>query len=558
VPRVTDSLFSPNYDFPVSTAPKPAINPYIIAISVMLATFMEILDTTIVNVAIPHISGNLSATYEEGTWVVTSYLVANAIILPMSGWLASRFGRRRLLLACVAGFSITSVLCGMSTSLSQLIFFRVLQGVTGGGLQPFAQAVLLESFPPQKHGQAMAVFGFGVVIAPILGPTLGGWITDTYSWRWIFYINVPIGLISLVMMSRFVHDPEYLRHTVKKRVDLWGIGFLALGLGALQVILDTGQRKDWFGNTDIRLLTFCCVAGLLAFIVREFMVQDPIVDLRALGDRSFAIGTGLIAMVGFTLYGSLVILPMYLENLLGYSALDAGLALSPRGIGSLLAMPIVGVLTSKYDPRKLLAFGFGLGALTMYQLSALNLNAGYWDIFWPQVWQGVAMGFMFIPLSATAVSHIAKPKMGNATSIFNLMRNVGGSTGIAIMTTLLSRRAQFHQNHLVARMTPYDLTAQQMLLQFQRYFISMGSDAVTAAQRAHAALYGMLQRHAAMLAFVEAFWVNAVIFLVMIPFAFLLIRPSHQQARLVPREPTGGQPVEIEPNKQHEEELLPV
>lgn len=508
-----------------------AINPYVIAVSVMLATFMEVLDTTIVNVAIPHVSGSLASTYEEGTWVVTSYLVSNAIILPMSGWLAARFGRRNLLLLCVAGFSITSVLCGAATSLPWLIFFRVMQGVTGGGMQPLAQAVLLESFPPEKHGQAMAVYGLGVVIAPILGPTLGGYITDHYSWRWIFYINVPFGAISLFLMSRFVHDPDYLRHKQEKRVDLWGIGLLAVGLGTLQVILDTGQRKDWLGSRDIQWLTVFCVVGLIAFIIRELIVEHPIVDLRALKDSSFAIGTGLMTFVGFTLYGSLVILPMYLENLMGYPALQAGLALSPRGIGSLIAMPIIGVLTSKYDARKILAFGFALGALTMWQLSGLNLNAGYWDVFWPQVWQGVAMGCMFIPLSAAAVSHIAKQKMGNATSIFNLMRNIGGSAGIALMTTFLARRSQLHHNHLVAKVTPYDMTAQQMFHQFQRYFISIGSDLSTATQRAYAALDGLVQQHAAMIAFVEAFRVNAWIFLAMIPFAALLANPHERRAK---------------------------
>ena len=519
----------------MADAPQRAINPYIIAVSVMLATFMEVLDTTVVNVAIPHVSGNLGATYEEGTWVVTSYLVSNAIILPMSGWLASRFGRRRLLMLCAGGFTLTSVLCGAATSLPWLIFFRVLQGIAGGGLQPLAQAVLLESFPREKHGQAMAVYGFGVVMAPILGPTLGGWITDQYSWRWIFYINVPFGLLSLLLMSRFVHDPDYLRvphvrgaDAGRSRVDLWGIGFLALGLGTLQVILDTGQRKDWFAHHDIRWLTLFCVAGLVAFVIREFVFRDPVVDLRALRDRSFAVGTALMTCVGFTLYGSLVILPMYLENLLGYPALQAGLALSPRGLGSMCAMPVVGVLTSKFDARKLLGFGLGLGCLTMLQLSWLNLNAGYWDVFWPQVLQGVAMGFMFIPLSAAAVSHIAKERMGNATSIFNLMRNIGGSTGIALMTTLLARRAQFHQNQLVARVTPYDASTQRMLHQFQLYFRSMGADAYTAGQRAYAAIYGMIQQQAAMLSFVEAFWINAAIFACMLPLLLLMADPRRR------------------------------
>jgi DHA2 family multidrug resistance protein len=496
----------------------------------MTATFMELLDTTVVNVAIPHISGNLAATVEEGTWVVTSYLVANAIILPMSGWLARYLGRKNLLLMCVSGFTLTSLLCGLATTLPALIFFRVLQGLTGGGLQPLAQAILLETFPREKHGHAMAAFGIGILLAPILGPTLGGWITDSYSWRWIFYLNLPVGVFSVAMIYRFVFDPPYIRRSAN-HVDLWGIGLLAVGLGALQVVLDTGQRKDWFSSDYIRFFATLSVVGLVALVIRELMVKEPIVDLRALANRTFSAGVFLIMQVGFVLYASLVLLPIYLQTLLGYPAYNAGLALSPRGIGSLATMPVTGYLTSKIDPRKIIVVGLILGAITMFQLSHLNLNAGYWDIFWPQVVQGIALAFLFIPLMALSMSGIPKEKMGNATSIFNLMRNIGGSFGIAIMTTFLARRAQFHQSNLVANITPGNLKAQAMLAGMQQWFHIHGIDSVTAHRKALAATYRLVQAHAAMLSFVEAFWLMGIVFLAMLPFLLLLRYSRRRGAR---------------------------
>ena len=506
------------------------VNPWIVTISVMMATFMELLDTTVVNVSIPHISGNLAATVEEGTWVVTSYLVANAIILPMSGWLARYMGRKKLLVLCVTGFTITSLLCGMATTLPSLIFFRVLQGLTGGGLQPLAQAILLETFPQEKHGHAMAAFGVGILLAPILGPTLGGWITDNYSWRWIFYLNLPVGVFSVAMISRFVFDPPYIRRSAG-RVDLWGIGLLALGLGTLQVVLDTGQRKDWFSSDYIRFFAALSVAGLVSLVIREMMAKDPVVDLRALANRTFSAGVFLIALLGFVLYASLVLLPIYLETLLGYPAYNAGLALSPRGIGSLATMPLTGYLTSKIDPRRIVVVGLILGSITMFQLSHLNLNAGYWDIFWPQVLQGVALAFLFVPLMALSMSRVPKEKMGNATSIFNLMRNIGGSFGIAIMTTFLARRSQFHQSRLVANITPGNVKAQAMIAGMQGWFHSQGIDNVSAKRKALAAAYGVVQAHAAMLSFVEAFWVMGIIFLAMLPFLLLLRRPPRASSR---------------------------
>jgi DHA2 family multidrug resistance protein len=487
----------------------------------MLATFMEVLDTTVVNVSIPHIAGNLASSVDEGTWVVTSYLVSNAIILPISGWLANYLGRKKLLLTCVAGFTLTSLFCGMAGSLPWLIFFRVLQGLTGGGLQPLAQAILLETFPKEKHGQAMAAYGLGILFAPILGPTLGGWITDNYTWRWIFYLNLPVGAFSLFMMSRFVFDPPYIKRSTS-RIDAWGIGFLALGIGSLQVLLDKGQRKDWFASNYIRFFAVCCIVGLVALVVRELMTKDPVVDLRALKNRSFSAGVFLIGMLGFVLYASLVLLPIYLQTLLGYSAYKSGLAVSPRGIGALTTTPLAGHLTGKIDPRRLLVFGLVLGSITMFSFSHLNLNAGYWDIFWPQVFQGVALSFLFVPLMTLSMAGIAKEKMGNATSIFNLMRNIGGSFGIAIMTTFLSRRTQLHQSQLIPHVAPANPAAQRMLHLAQSWFQSKGFDHFTARRKALGTLYGMVQAQASMLSFVEAFWIMAVVFLLMLPFLLLL------------------------------------
>jgi MFS transporter, DHA2 family, multidrug resistance protein len=538
----------------VDARPQFAVNPWIVTVSVMLATFMEVLDTTVVNVSIPHIAGNLASTNEEGTWVVTSYLVSNAIVLPISGWLANYLGRKRLLLLCVAGFTVTSLCCGMANSLAQLIIFRVLQGLTGGGLQPLAQAILLETFPKERHGHAMAAFGIGILLAPILGPTLGGWITDNYSWRWIFYLNLPVGILSLFLMNRYIFDPTYV-----KRGDLWGIGFLALGIGSLQVLLDTGQRKDWFSSSYILTFTALCVFGLVALIVRELTTEHPVVDLRVLKNRSFSAGVLLISLLGFVLYASLVLLPLYLQTLMGYPAYNSGLALSPRGIGALLFTPLAGHLTTKIDPRRLLFVGLVLGSITMFDLSGLNLYAGFWDICWAQILQGVALSFLFIPLMALAMARIQPEKMGNATSIFNLMRNIGGSVGIAIMTTFLARRTQIHQNHLVANVTAGNLKTLMMLRGMQANFYAHGADAVTASRKSLAALYGLVQEHASMLAFVEAFWLMGVVFLLMIPFLPLLQYTKRKppqpaqppQSEKLLRRTELPQPAQQQPEEEH-------
>src|SRR5262245_25746009 len=419
----------------------PHVNPWIVAIAVMFATFMEVLDTTVVNVSLPHIAGSLSATVEEATWALTSYLVANAIILPITGWLANYFGRKRLLMLSVSGFTVASFLCCLDPNLQMLICFGIIQGATGGAMQPLSQAILLEAFPPHERGKAMGFWGLGIVVAPILGPVLGGWLTDSYSWRWVFYINIPFGIASIVMTKMFIFDPPYIRRD-SKRIDYWGLGMLTVGIGALQYVLDKGQEDDWFAPTSITILTVVAVATLAALIIRELTTDDPVVDLRVFKTRSYAVGVFLMAVVGFVLYGSLVLLPVMLQTLLGYPSLQAGIAMAPRGIGAFFMMQITGRLTATVDPRKLLTIGLIIGGVTLLWLADLNLQAGYWDIFWPQLVQGIGMSLLFVPLTMVAMDAIPRERMGNATSLFNLMRNIGGSVGIAITGTMLARNQQ--------------------------------------------------------------------------------------------------------------------
>jgi DHA2 family multidrug resistance protein len=502
----------------------PKVNPWLIAIAVMFGTFMEVLDTTVVNVSLPHIAGSLSATIEEATWVLTSYLVANAVILPITGWLANRFGRKRLLIGAVFGFTAASFLCGLAPNLVSLIVFRVVQGACGGVLQPLSQSVLLESFPPQDRGKAMGFWGLGIVVAPILGPVLGGWITDSYSWRWVFYINIPVGALSVFMVTRYVFDPPYLR-AERRGIDYWGIGMLVVWIGALQVVLDKGQQEDWFSSPLIRILTFVTVGSLIAFLVRELKAREPVVHLSVFRDRTYSAGVVLMTIVGVVLYGSLVLLPIWLQTLLGYPSLQAGIALAPRGLGSMIAMPLVGLMLSKLDARRLLMAGILGGAFTLYQFSSLNLNAGYWDFFWPQFIQGIALGLLFVPLTTITMGSIPREELGNATSLFNLMRNLGGSFGIAGVTTLQARYQQKYVNVLGAHVTPYDASASQMLEHLRGAFSAGGSGPVAAQRKALTALFGMVQQQAAMLSFIDVFRLMTIIFLLMVPLIFLMKKP---------------------------------
>jgi MFS transporter, DHA2 family, multidrug resistance protein len=500
------------------------VNPWIVAIAVMFATFMEVLDTTVVNVSLPHIAGNLSATIDESTWVLTSYLVANAIVLPMTGWLARNFGRKRLLMASVTGFTASSFLCGLAPNLASLVAFRLIQGATGGAMQPLSQAVLLEAFPPHERGKAMGFWGLGIVVAPILGPVLGGWLTDTYSWRWVFYINLPVGIVSLVMTKLYVFDPAYLRQESSK-IDYWGIGLLTLWIGCLQIALDLGQQRDWFSSRFITTLVVIFAFSLVAFIIRELRSSEPVIDLHVFRNRTYATGVFMMTIVGFVLYGSLVLLPLMLQTLLGYPSLQAGIAMAPRGMGSLIGMPLVGMLIGKFDARKLVATGFVAGGLTLIWLGQLNLNAGYWDIFWPQFCQGLGLAALFVPLTTISMDAIPREQMGNATSLFNLMRNVGGSVGIAITGTMLSRTTQAYVNVLGTNVDVYSPATTSAFEAARAGFLAAGTDMATATQRAYAALFGMVQQQASMVSFVLLFRLLGGIFLVLVPLILIMRRP---------------------------------
>lgn len=499
-------------------------HPWLTGISVLAGTFMVILDSTVVNVSLPHIAGNLSSTVEEATWVLTTYLAANAIIIPITGWLANYFGRRRLLQLAVLGFTTASFFCGLSLSLEMLIAFRIIQGVSGGVMQPLSQAVMLESFPPHERGQAMALWGLGIVVAPIFGPVLGGWLTDNYSWRWVFYINIPIGIAAWMMIRRYVFDPAYIRRG-SARIDYWGLCLMVFGIGALQVALDQGQEEDWFASQWITVMFVVAAVALVVLIIHEILARAPIIDLRIFKEPTYTAGVFLITVTGFTLYGSMVIFPILLQTVMRYPPLQAGIAMVPRGLGMLLMAPIVGILIGRVDPRLLLAAGFGIGAVTLHWFAALNLTAGYWDYFWPQFIQGMGFNLIFVPLTTTTMDPIPNQAMGNATSIFNLMRNVGGSVGIAVTQTLLSRGSQRHINVLGAHVSPYSPIAQERLRQLQAAMASRGADPVTAAQRAHGLLWSSVQQQAAILTFNDVFRILAVVFLVVVPLGFFMRRP---------------------------------
>ncbi|MFO1477639.1 MAG: DHA2 family efflux MFS transporter permease subunit [Verrucomicrobiota bacterium] len=505
---------------PAAHAPwKPSHNPWLIALAVMLAPFMEVLDTSVANVALPHIGGNLSATPEEATWVLTSYLVSNAIVLPMTGWLGNYFGRRRLLLICVALFTVASVLCGMATSLSFLVCARILQGLGGGCMVPIAQAILLESFPVSKRGAAMAAFSMGIIVAPILGPTLGGWITDNYSWRWIFYINVPVGILAFLLAEELVEDPPYIGRNRSASVDWAGFALLALWLGTLQIVLDRGQEKDWFQSDWICWMTAISVVSFIAMLIREFTAEHPVVDLRVLKNRNFATGVVLITMVGVVLYGTTAAIPIYLQTLMGYTALGSGLTLSPRGLAAFAATIVVGRLIGKVKNRYLLFTGFFLVAMSSFLLSRINLSVDMSAVVWPSLVNGLGISFIFVPLTTSTVAYLRQDQMGNATGLYNLMRNIGGSLGIAFVTTMLDRDAQIHQSSMMAHVTPYDPAYVQQLAAAQSA-LSAHVDPVTAAAQAQFLIYNQVLQQAKLWAFVDNFRLFGFLCLACMPVVF--------------------------------------
>ncbi len=509
---------------------RPAVNPWIIALTVTLATFMEVLDTSVANVALPHIAGGLSAGQDESTWILTSYLVSNAIVLPMSGWFSALIGRKRFYMSCVAVFTISSCLCGFAPSLGSLIFFRVLQGVGGGGLQPSEQAILADTFPPRQRGMAFAVYGMAVVLAPAIGPTLGGWITDNFSWRWIFFINIPVGLISLFLTNRLISDPPYMKGEKKAgfRIDYIGLGLLALGLGALQVVLDKGQRDDWFGSHFIVVMTVISVTAIVAVIYWEWHHKDPIIDLHLFRDRSFAIGNMLMFMVGFALLSSTVLIPLFLQTIMGYTAQQAGLALMPGGIAIIMAMPLVGYLLGHYDARILLLFGLTAVGLSLFHMTKFDVLIDFRTVATARVFQALGLAFLFVPINTAAYAFLPKNKNNAASGLINLARNVGGSVGISLVTTMLERRTQYHQNLLVEHVNAGSGKLQEMVNALTQMFISRGSSPHDASHRAFGMISNLVAQQATMLAYIDNFKLLGVAVLAMIPFVFLMkkIKPG--------------------------------
>jgi DHA2 family multidrug resistance protein len=498
------------------------------AIAVMASAAMEMLDTTVVNVSLRHIAGSLSATVDEATWVLTSYIVAAAIVLPISGWLASYFGRKRLLMTVVTGFTLSSLLCGVAPTLEWLIFFRIVQGITGGGLVPLSQAVLLEAFPVEERGKAMAFWGLGMIALPILGPTIGGWLTDNYSWRWVFYVNLPVGVASLVMMHYFITDPPYIRR-VSRHVDVWGLGLLAAGMGAFQIMLDKGQEDDWFSSRFIATLLVIAIVGLSSFVIRELKVREPIVDFHLFRHATFTTGTFIGGVLGFVLYGSLVLLPLFMQELLGFSALNAGLWTSPRGIGTVVFLPITGMLLGRrWDPRILLMSGLILASVAFFGYGGLDLSAGGTDFLWPQIIQGAGLAMVFIPLTTTAMDPIPLEAMGFATALYSLIRNMGSSMGISFVTTELARRSQMHQARLVEGVTAYSPAAQQAMRSLGRMF---GGDGGDGSRRAMGVIYGETVRQATVMSFLDLFHLLGILFLLMIPLVWVMRRPRQKAAQ---------------------------
>ena len=513
---------------------RPSVNHWIVALTVTLATFMEVLDTSIANVALPHIAGGLSAGISQATWVLTSYLVANAIVLPLSGWFISRLGRKRYYMGCVFLFTVSSALCGAAPSLPWLIFFRILQGIGGGGLQPSEQGILIDTFPARLRGMAMAIYGVAVVVAPILGPTLGGWITDNYSWRWIFYINVPIGLLSLLLTSFIIHDPPGMAAEVRKnrargaRVDYIGLGLVTIGLGALEVLYAKGQEWDWFNDSHHRAQFFmvACPLALVLLVIWELRHPNPILNLRLLMNRQF-FACGLIVFASFAaLYGINALLPQMLQELFGYDATQAGLILSPAAIFTMAAMPVVGFLLGKgVDARYLIPFGLALLVGGSYWTAHLSFAASPWALLEPRCVILLGMGFLFVPLNDAAYIYIPKDQINNATGLFNMFRNEGASFGIAIGTTLLARRTQFHHARLAENIHPGNPAYERTLDALTQVRVARGGVSMPeAGQQAMGLIEGMVSDSSRLMAYLDAYWVYAMLGLAVFPCVLLMRR----------------------------------
>jgi DHA2 family multidrug resistance protein len=498
---------------------------------------MEALDTSIANVAMPHIGGSLSASRDESTWVLTSYLVANAVVLPISGWIANRIGRKRFYMTCVMLFTTASLLCGLAPTLGMLVFFRVLQGAAGGGLQPSEQSILADTFSPAKRSMAFAVYGMAVVLAPVLGPTVGGWIVDNYSWRWIFFINIPVGMLSLYLTNRVVEDPPYLAEIRKRKegVDYWGLGLLVLSIGCLQVLLDKGQEDDWFSS---RFITTCGViagVGLVVFVWRQLHVDHPILDLRLFARRNVGTTMFVMFMVGVSLYSSTVLIPQFLQEIMGYSAEQAGMAVSSGGLALMFLFPVAGALAPKFDPRWLVAVGFSITTFGLYRMTGLDLNVPFgMAVSWRVV---IALGlpFLFIPINTLCYTGIPQEKYNEVSGMSALMRNLGGSVGISFVTTMLERLTQKHMamlnTHTVAGNGPFDALRNGLEHAWMQRGAAAGADAT---MRAGAQIYGMAQVQSRLLAYVDVVWIMVALTAILIPLPFLMKRPPKMQGTAAP------------------------
>jgi DHA2 family multidrug resistance protein len=508
---------------------KPKFNPWLIAVVVALAAFMEVLDTSIANVALPHMAGDLGASNDESTWVLTSYLVSNAIVLPISGWLANLFGRKRFFLLCISLFTVSSLLCGIAPSLGVLILFRVIQGVGGGGLQPMAQAILADTFPPEKRGLAFALYGITAIMAPTIGPTLGGWLTDNYTWRWIFYINLPVGIMTLFLVLRIVEDPPYIALNRARNkdagvgVDYIGISLLALGVGALQVLLDKGQEDDWFGSHFIVTLITISSVCLISLVFWELHTKTPIIDVRMYKSFNFAVANLMMFFLGVLLFSSLVMMPQFLQTLMGYTAQNAGLVLSGAGVLLLLEMPLVGQLTTKIPAKYIMAFGWASLAFGMYySTKGLDLDISFWAASRLRMIQALGLGFLFVPITLGAYVGIPAEKGNNVSGLVNFMRNIGSSVGTSMVTTILARRAQFHQNMLSYHATNYDQPFRNQMDGLSAQLLHAGASAPDAQVQATGRIYQSLQVQSQTLAYIDTFMILAIAAGIMFLLAFLV------------------------------------
>jgi len=507
----------------------PHYNPWLIAFTVTLATFMESLDTSIANVALPHIAGTLSASVDESTWVLTSYLVSNAVVLPISGWMSNRIGRKRFYMSCVFLFTLTSFLCGLAPTLGMLVFFRVIQGAAGGGLQPSEQAILADTFPPSMRGMAFSLYGMAVVMAPAIGPTVGGWITDNYSWRWLFFLNIPVGILSLALTSRVVEDPPYLKRARKLAgsVDYIGLGLLIVTIGALQMMLDKGQEDDWFSSRFITTCAFATVIGFIFFLWRESTVEHPIVDLKLFKHRNFSMTMVVLFAVGASLYSTTVLIPQFLQQMMGYTAERAGMAISAGGLVLMVLFPVSGILSRKLDPRLMVTFGFVATTLSLMRIANIYLGIDFWTaISWRAV-LAIGLPFLFVPINLLCYSGIPQNKNNEVSGMNALARNIGGSVGISFVTMLLTRREQMHQTILSANVTAGNPAYRNMLGAIAGNFGGPGGmSPIDAASHATAYIYQSLQAQARALAYVDTIWVLVIITACLIPLPYLMKKPK--------------------------------